>query len=51
MKGNKEYLSIAISCFNLLYVLSEPELTAGGYSRNALYTDLEFITEQFGIHL
>ena len=50
-KGNMEYLSVAISCFDQLNALSEPELTAGGYSRNALYTDLEFITEQFGIHL
>lgn len=50
-KGNMQYLSVALSAFDQLNALSEPDLQKGGYSRNSLYSDLEFITEQFGIHL
>lgn len=50
-KGNIEYLSVALSFFDQLNALSEEELKEGKYSRNALYSDLEFISEQYGIHL
>lgn len=50
-KGNMQYLSVALSFFDQLNALSEEELKAGDYSRNALYSDLEFISAQYGIHL
>lgn len=49
--GNMEYLSVALSCFDLINAKNETELTQAGYSRNQLYDDLSFITDQFGIHL
>lgn len=49
--GSMEYLKVALSAFDQLNSLREPELQEGGYSRQELYNDLEFITEQYGIHL
>lgn len=49
--GSMEYLKVALSAFDQLNSLSEPELLEGSYTRQALYNDLEFITEQYGIHL
>lgn len=50
-KGNMEYLRVALAYFDRLNALSEEELKKGNYTRNALYRDLEFISEQYGIHL
>lgn len=49
--GDMEYLSIALSCFDTINAKTETELYDAGYSRNQLYNDLSFISEQFGIHL
>ncbi|MEF2783841.1 MAG: DUF6483 family protein [Clostridium sp.] len=49
--GNMDYLKAVLSCFDQLNVLTEKELEEGNYSRQELYNDLEFITEQYGIHL
>lgn len=49
--GNMEYLSVALACFDQMNAYSESELSKSGYSRNQLYNDLSFITDQFGIHL
>ena len=49
--GSMEYLKVALSAFDQLNSLSESELQEGGYTRQELYNDLEFITQQYGIHL
>lgn len=49
--GNMEYLTVALSCFDQINAKTETELQNAGYSRNQLYTELSFISEQFGIHL
>lgn len=49
--GNMEYLSVALACFDELNALDAKELAAGNYSRNALYNDVSFISEKFGIQL
>lgn len=49
--GDMEYLSIALSCFDTINAKNETELSNAGYSRNQLYNDLSFISDQFGIHL
>ncbi|MEG0526537.1 DUF6483 family protein [Amedibacillus sp. YH-ame10] len=49
--GNMEFLSVALSCFDQINARTESELTNSGYSRNQLYNDLSFITDQFGIQL
>lgn len=49
--GNMEYLSIALSCFDAMNAKNETQLMEAGYTRNQLFNDLSFITEQFGIHL
>ena len=41
--GSMEYLKVALSAFDQLNSLREPELQEGGYSRQELYNDLEFI--------
>lgn len=49
--GSMEYLKVALSAFDQLNSLSESELQEGGYTRQELYNDLEFITQQYGIRL
>ena len=49
--SNMDYLRVAVFCFDQLNALTEQELEKGKYSRQELYSDLEFITSQFGIHL
>lgn len=49
--GNMEFLSIALASFDLINAHTETELSDAGYSRNQLYNDVSFITDQFGIHL
>ena len=49
--GNMEYLSVALTCFDQMNAKDETELSNAGYSRNQLYNDLSFISEQFGICL
>ncbi|MEG0329056.1 MAG: DUF6483 family protein [Longicatena sp.] len=49
--GNMEYLKVALYFFDVLNAKSEEELKEGNYSRNSLYNDLSFISDQFGIKL
>ena len=49
--GSMEYLKVALTAFDQLNALTEAELLDGGYTRQELYNDLEFITVQYGIHL
>ena len=52
IKGfTSETIERALSAFDQLNSLSESELQEGGYTRQELYNDLEFITQQYGIHL
>ena len=48
--GSMEYLKVALTAFDQLNALTEAELLDGGYTRQELYNDLEFITVQYGIH-
>lgn len=50
-QGSMEYLTIALYCFDAINAHEENELAKAGYSRNELYNDLSFISEQYGIRL
>lgn len=49
--ASMDYLKAVLACFDQLNALTEKELEEGNYSRQELYNDLEFITNQYGIHL
>lgn len=48
---NLEYLKTALAFFDYLNAKEDSELRAHGYSKEQLYSDLSFITKQYGIEL
>lgn len=48
---NLEYLKTALAFFDYVNAKEDSELRAHGYSKDQLYSDLNFITKQYGIEL